>query len=263
MGSLRDNLKSLQDKGDTAVISFIMAALPDENLCLDCIRALEQGGCDVLELGVPFTDPLADGEVIERFHHRGTEQGLNLSKCLDFAGKVAKVSTMPLVLFCYYNPIYKMGWDKFVAEASSLGIQGLIVPDVPLDEMELLQCDAIEPIPMVAPSSSDERMQKAAEQDPSFIYCVSVRGVTGVRGELPEQEIREYLGRVRSFSTAPLALGFGISRPEQVKIFRGSANAVVVGSHLARTIEEYSSRPHLLPGELEKIIRGLKQAGLS
>lgn len=260
MGSLRDNLRSLQAKGDTAVISFIMAALPEEKLCLDCILALEQGGCDVLELGVPFTDPLADGEVIERFHHRGTEQGLNLSKCLDFAGKVAARSKMPLVLFCYYNPIYKMGWDRFVTDASSLGIQGLIVPDVPLDEMELLQGNLIEPIPMVAPSSTDERLQKAAEHDPSFIYCVSVRGVTGVR-ELPEQEIKEYLARMRGYSSAPLALGFGISGPEQVKKFRGAADAVVVGSHLARIIEEYSSRPQLLPGELEKIMRGLKQAG--
>jgi len=260
MGSLRDNLKSLQTQGQTAVISFIMAALPDEGLCLDCIRALEQGGCDVLELGVPFTDPLADGEVIERFHHRGTEQGLNLAKCMDFAGKVVGFTNMPLVLFCYYNPIYKMGFDKFVGEAASLGIQGLIVPDVPLDEMELLQGKTIEAIPMVAPSSTDERLQKAAAHDPSFIYCVSVRGVTGVR-ELPEQEIKDYLQRVRAHSSAPLALGFGISGPEQVRKFRGSADGVVIGSHLARTIEEYSSRPGLLPGELEKIIRGLKLAG--
>jgi len=260
MGSLRDNLKSLQTKGEMAVISFIMAALPEEKLCLDCIRALEQGGCDALELGVPFTDPLADGEVIERFHHRGTGQGLNLAKCMDFAGKAAAVTSMPLVLFCYYNPIFKMGFDKFVSEAASLGIQGLIVPDVPLDEMELLQGQTIEAIPMVAPSSTDERLQKAALHDPSFIYCVSVRGVTGVR-ELPEQEIKDYLQRVRSFSSAPLALGFGISGPEQVKQFKGAADGVVIGSHLARTMEEYASRPGLLPGELEKIIRGLKQAG--
>jgi len=260
MGSLRDNLKSLQTQKQTAVISFIMAVLPEEKLCLDCIRALEQGGCDALELGVPFTDPLADGEVIERFHHQGTEQGLNLSKCLDFAGKVAGISTMPLILFCYYNPIYKMGWEKFVAEASSIGIQGLIVPDVPLDEMELLQGKTVESIPMVAPSSTDERLQKAAAHDPSFIYCVSVRGVTGVR-DLPEQEIKDYLQRMKGYSSAPLALGFGISGPDQVRKFRGAADAVVVGSHLARTIEEYSSRPNLLPGELEKIMKGLKQAG--
>lgn len=260
MGSLRDNLKSLQAQGQMAVISFIMAALPDEELCLECIRALEQGGCDALELGVPFTDPLADGEVIERFHHRGTEQGLNLTKCLDFAGKVAQSCSMPLVLFCYYNPIYKMGWDRFVGEAGSVGIQGLIVPDVPLDEMELLQGKSIEAIPMVAPSSTDERLKKAAAHDPSFIYCVSVRGVTGVR-ELPEQEIQDYLQRVRSHTNAPLALGFGISGPEQVRRFKTYADGVVIGSHLARTIEEYSSRPELLPGELEKIMASLKQAG--
>ncbi len=197
-----------------ALIAFIMAALPEEELCLDCLKALDQGGCDVVELGIPFTDPLADGEVIERFHHQGIARGLNLRKGLDFAHRVSAVCSFPLVLFCYYNPIYKMGWDKFVQEAGAAGVQGLIVPDVPLDEMGLLRGSAIEAIPMVAPSSTDERLKKAGLYDPSFIYCVSVRGVTGVR-ELPEEEIKDYLRHVRGFSDAPLALGFGISGPSR------------------------------------------------
>lgn len=256
---IRDNLQELKARNEMALIAFIMAALPDENLCLECIKALEQGGCDLLELGVPFTDPLADGETIERLHHRGIARGLNLSRGLEFAHKVSEVCHMPLIMFSYYNPIYKMGLDTFMQECKSAGIDGLIVPDLPLDEMQVLAGFDLESIPMVAPSSSDERLQMAAAMDPAFIYCVSVRGVTGVRS-LPEHEIQAYLQRVKSFTTAPLELGFGISRPEQLQAFQGYADGVVVGSFFAQLIEEYEARPALLPGKLEQAAAGLKAA---
>ncbi len=256
---IRKNLQQLKANNEMALIAFIMAALPDENLCLDCIKALEQGGCDLLELGVPFTDPLADGETIERFHHRGIARGLNLRRGLDFAHKVNEVCHMPLILFSYYNPIYKMGLDNFIKECAGAGIDGLIVPDLPLDEMKVFAQYDIESIPMVAPSSSEERLKMAADMNPAFIYCVSVRGVTGVRS-LPEQEIQTYLQRVRNYTTAPLELGFGISRPEQLHTFKGYADGVVVGSFFSQLIEEYESRPDLLPGKLEQAAAGLKKA---
>ena len=240
-----------------ALIAFVMAALPDEKLCLDCLKAMEQGGCDLLELGSPFTDPLADGATIERFHHRGTARGLNLRRSLEFAHKVSDVCHMPLILFSYFNPIYKMGLDKFCQEVKSAGIKALIVPDVPMDEMKIFANTGIEAIPMVAPSSSDERLQMAAEMKPAFIYCVSVRGVTGVRS-LPEKEIQTYLQRVKACTDAPLELGFGISRPEQLKAFHSYADGVVVGSYFAQLIEEYESRPALLPGILQQAVAELK-----
>ncbi len=256
---IREKLQNLKENNEMAFISFIMAALPNEDLCLDVIKALEQGGCDMLELGVPFSDPLADGRVIERWHHRGTREGLNLRRGLDFAAKVSSTCAMPLVLFSYFNPIYKMGIEPFVKECRSAGVEGLIVPDVPLDEMGVFANYDIEAIPMVAPSSNDERLEIAAKMDPAFIYCVSVRGVTGVRA-LPEDEIKDYLQRVRSFSNAPLELGFGISWPEQIHSFRGSADGVIVGSYLAQLIEEYESKPALLPGVIEKEVHRLKMA---
>ncbi|WP_054695305.1 tryptophan synthase subunit alpha [Syntrophomonas palmitatica] len=214
-----------------------------------------------MELGVPFTDPLADGEIIERFHHRGVARGLNLQRGLEFAARAANITAMNLVLFCYFNPIYHMGLDVFGQQAREAGVQGLIVPDVPLDEMAVLRESRLDVIPMVAPSSTPERMKKAGEYEPSFIYCVSVRGVTGVR-VLPEQEIKDYLTKVKSCAQTPLALGFGISSPEQVRTFHGYADGIVTGSYLARLLEEYESKPQLLPGVMEKAMAELKKAAV-
>jgi tryptophan synthase alpha chain len=254
---IRNRWDELKKKEEMALIAFIMAAVPDEDLCLECIRALEQGGCDLLELGVPFTDPLADGEVIERFHHRGVRRGLNLKRGLDFAARVRDACQLPLILFSYYNPILQMGLDKFAGDCRSAGVEAVIVPDLPLDELGRLAGQGLELIPMLAPSSTLSRVQMAADLDPAFIYCVSVRGVTGVRS-LPEMEIKDYLQKVRRVSAAPLALGFGISQPEQVRAFRGQADGVVIGSALAQIIEEYESRPALLPGKIEKRCQALK-----
>lgn len=259
MSRIRELMLRYKQEHKPALIAFIMALLPDEELCLDCIKALEQGGCDLLELGVPFTDPLADGEVIERFHHRGIKQGLNLKRGLEFAHRVSQACNLPLILFSYYNPLYRMGLDRFMQEARAAGIEGLIVPDLPLDEMPVLQGYHLDAIPMLAPSSSEDRIQLAAEQQAAFIYCVSVRGVTGMR-ELPEQEIKEYLQRIRIFTPTPLALGFGISSGQQIEAFRDYADAVVVGSYLARIIEEYESRPRLLPGQMERAIKELTRS---
>lgn len=259
MSAIRELMLHYQQKQNPALIAFIMALLPDEDLCLDCIKALEQGGCDILELGVPFTDPLADGEIIERFHHRGTRQGLNLKRGLEFAHRVKNSCNMPIILFSYYNPLYRMGLDKFMQEAKAAGIEGLIVPDLPLDEMHVLDGYGIEAIPMLAPSSTDERVQMAAEQQAAFIYCVSVRGVTGMRS-LPEQEIKDYLQKVRIAARTPLALGFGISGPQPVETFRDYTDAVVVGSYLARIIEEYEDCPRLLPEQIEKAFLKLGEA---
>ena len=259
MSKIRNTMAELREKKEMALIAFIMAALPEEELCLDCIKALEQGGCDLLELGVPFSDPLADGEVIERFHHRGVEKGLNLRTGLDFAVKVKSMTAMPLLLFSYFNPIFRMGMDKFISECKSAGIDGLIIPDVPLDEMEIFSAYDIEAIPMVAPSSTDERLAMADALDPAFVYCVSVKGVTGVRS-LPENDIKEYLQRVKGSIRSPLALGFGISTPEQVRNFRGHADAIVTGSFLARLIEENEKSPHLIPEIMEKEFAAMKMA---
>ncbi|MGE5404973.1 MAG: tryptophan synthase subunit alpha [Candidatus Saccharibacteria bacterium] len=259
MSLIKNTFKKLSDNNEQALIGFMMAGLPDNNLSLDCIKAAEQGGCDILELGVPFSDPVADGEIIERLHHRGVAMGLNLDNTLEFAAQVRQATEFPLILFCYFNPIFQRGVDRFMSELKDIGVSGVIVPDLPLDELETLRGYDIDAIPMVAPSSSEERMKLAGSFDPSFTYCVSVRGVTGVRS-LPEQEIKDYLDRVRLHSQSPLALGFGISSPEQIQAFKGHTDAYVIGSHLAQIIEQNEAASASLPGRMEQAVARLKSA---
>lgn len=256
---LRERFRYFKATGTTGIVAFIMSLLPDEKTCLDCIKALEQGGCDVLELGIPFSDPLADGEMIEKFHHRGVEKGLNLDKGLEFAFKVKEIIHMPLVIFTYFNPVYQMGIENFRTRICEIGAEGVIVPDMPLEELERLTAKDIEVIPLIAPSTPEARIKKADSLNPPFIYCVSVRGITGMQA-LPEEEIKDYLLRVRNNSISPLALGFGISSPEQARVFKDYADALVVGSLLASVIEEYLSKPGRLPQEIESMIKKFKKA---
>lgn len=262
MTELREKFAYFRKSGEMGIVAFIMSLLPDEKICLDCIKALEQGGCDVLELGIPFSDPLADGEVIERFHHRGVEKGLNLEKGLEFAFKVKEAVRMPLIIFTYFNPVYQLGMENFKEQAEKIGAEAVIVPDLPLEELSRLKNRGMEVVPLIAPSTPQERIKKADSFNPPFIYCVSVRGTTGMQN-LPEGEIKDYLARARNHASSPLALGFGISSPEQVNRFRGYADAVVVGSLLAFIIEEHKGQEGKLPRRLEETVRKLKRAGSS
>lgn len=237
MSLVRNIFTQLNKNKEMGLIAFMMAGVPDEKISLDCIKALEQGGCDLLELGVPFTDPVADGKILERFHHQGINNGINLNRCLEFTMKVIESINIPIILFSYLNPIYKKGIKEFMINLRSIGIESIVVPDIPLDELYRLNGFGVEIIPMVAPSSSAERLELAAKQNSSFIYCVSTRGTTGVK-HLAEEEIKNYLLQVKQYSNSPLALGFGISEPIQIKKFIGFSDAVVIGSHFAHLIEQ-------------------------
>lgn len=262
MKDLREKFASFRKSGEVGIVAFIMSLLPDEKLCLECIKALEQGGCDVLELGIPFSDPLADGEMIEKFHHRGVEKGLNLSRGLEFACKVRETVSMPIIIFTYFNPVYQLGIENFRDKLAEIGAKGVIVPDIPLEELYQLKNKGLSVIPLIAPSTPQERIKRADSFNPPFIYCVSVRGTTGLQN-LNEEEIKEYLLRVRNNVKSPLALGFGISSPEQVRKFKGYADAAVVGSLLAAIMEEYKEQPEKIPFKLEEAVRKLKKAGSS
>ncbi|HWP95261.1 MAG TPA: tryptophan synthase subunit alpha [Syntrophomonadaceae bacterium] len=259
MNHLQERLSLLKQRGEAALIAFVMSAQPTPELSLDCIKAIARGGCDILEIGVPFSDPVADGEVIERFHHRGVQDGMNLEKGLDFARLVGEETGLPLVLFSYLNPILAMGREVFVQRCREAGIDALIIPDLPMDEMGVIQDWGLEVIPMVAPSSTDQRVDMVGALQPSFVYCVSVRGTTGVR-TLPIEEISQYMARVRHSISAPLALGFGLSSPEQIQALRPYADGFVIGSHFVRLMEELEDRPAELLETLEKKVRGLKDA---
>lgn len=249
MSRIRQCFNRLEQKKERALIAFMMAAMPDTAHSIDCVKALADGGVDLIELGVPFSDPVADGEIIERQHHQGVARGLNLEKVLDYAVELRRATDIPTLLFCYYNPVYQRGIPRLMKEMGEIGIDGIIIPDLPLDEMGPLAGYPISPIPLATPGSSKQRLDMAAAMNPDFVYCVSVKGVTGERS-LPEAEINRYLEDVRATIQRPLALGFGISGPEQIESFKQNADAFVVGSHFARIMTENDAHPLSIPAKL-------------
>lgn len=258
MNQLSLKFQELKARGEKGLIGFIMAGQPDFETGVDCAVALEEAGCDVLEIGVPYADPLADGEIIERAHFRGIEQGMNMSRALEFTAAVRERCQVPLVVFSYFNPILKRGLPAFAKQAEAAGASAVIIPDLPLEERVGYETGELDIIPMVAPTADAERIALADSLARSFIYCVSIAGVTGLRERLPD--VTEYLGRVRADTTHPLALGFGISLPEQVVELKEHVDALVVGSILVKTIEEYAGEKGLLLRELHRLVSGLKQA---
>ena len=211
------------------------------------MRALIEGGADIVELGVPFSDPVADGATIQRASFRALEAGMTVSRCLEIAEGVRKqAKDVPLILMSYANPIFAFGCEAFVEKAAAAGVDGLIVVDLPPEDGLRGFCrDAgIDNVLLVAPSSDDERIGRIVEQASGFIYCVSVAGVTGARAELPA-ELPDFLARVRRHTWLPLAVGFGVSRPEHLRSLHGLADAAVVGSAIVDVID---ASP---PGEME------------
>lgn len=248
-------LKSEQKKG---LIAFMMAGYPDFTSGVDCACTLEDAGCDILEIGVPYADPIADGEVIEQAHFQGVARGMNMSRALEFMHAVREKCQIPLVLFSYFNLVYQRGMAGFTRELQEAGGSAAIIPDLPLDERPRFQQDTLDLIPMVAPTSDIQHIELADEYARSFIYCVSIAGVTGRRQQLPD--LTRYLQRVRAHTIRPLAVGFGISHPEQITELRDYADAFVVGSLLVETMTKYAGEKALLQRQLRQAVSGLKKA---
>jgi len=199
------------------------------------------GGADIIELGVPFSDPLADGVTIQQSTYRALQNGMTAARCLELVGDLRESGVViPLILMTYCNPILAYGLDGFVNDAGAAGADGLIAVDVPPEEAEDLaaRCRArnLDLIPLLAPTSSDDSIALAAQQASGFVYCVSVAGVTGAREALPP-DLGSFLQRVRRQTDLPLAVGFGISRREHVEALAGQADAAVVGSAIIDVIE--------------------------
>ena len=246
MNRIKKKYADLKAEGRAAFNVYLCAGDPDLETTHDLILALESAGADVIELGMPFSDPIADGPVIQAAGQRSLERGTTLPKVLELVAEVRKRSEIPIALMTYYNVVHKFGIERFVSEAADAGIDGLIVPDlIPEEAGELIRparAADLATIFFVAPTSTDERIALADEASTGFIYCVSVTGITGARDRLPD-DLREYLLRVRSKTTKPLAVGFGVSRLEQVRALAEIADGVIVGSAIVRQIEAASELP--------------------
>lgn len=233
-GRIGETIAGLRAKGSLALLGWQTIGYPDKDAARRLVPALIEGGFDLIELGVPFSDPQADGATIQRASEAALANGTTLSDCLqavrDLRGDGV---TAPLIFMSYYNPVLAMGVERFAQDAARAGLDGIIVPDLPPEESDEL-LGALEPagidlIFLVAPTSNEERLAAVAARASGFIYCVSLTGVTGARKDL-SVGLPEYLARVRRRTDLPLVVGFGVSRPEHVKLLRDHADGAVVAS---------------------------------
>jgi tryptophan synthase alpha chain len=241
MSRIAGRFAKLKAAGRKALVMFVTAGDPEPALTVPLLHALAESGADILEIGVPFSDPMADGPVIQRASERALARGVSLGDVLDMARSFrAKDGDTPIVLMGYANPIEAMGVDKFVAAAKAAGVDGLIVVDYPPEEcglfVELCGKAGIDCIFLLAPTSTDARIREVARAGSGFVYYVSLRGVTGA-GHLDADEVLARLPRIRAATRLPLAVGFGIRDAESARRISRGADAVVIASRLIQELE--------------------------
>ena len=248
--------QAVRASGELKLIPYFMAGHPNPKKSLDVGKRLAATGVAALEIGVPHSDPLADGPVIQKAGQTALAHGMTVAACLELAGEVAKEGT-PVVLMSYINPILAYDPRKFAAEAAQAGVAGVIVPDLPVEEAEpvagWLRSAALDTVFMVAPTTSPARMAAICERSSGFVYCVTLTGITGARKELP-QGLKQLVGEVRKHTGLPVAAGFGISRPDHMQTLRGVADAAVVGSAIVAEIDA-GKDPSVLVKSLLKACR--------
>ena len=243
MTRIDKKFQELRDSGRKAFIPFITAGDPDLKTTADLILSLDRAGADIIELGVPFSDPIADGPVIQRATERALASRTTLKDILRLGADIRIKSEVPLLIMSYYNPLLHYGLDKLAHDAAAAGYDGILASDLTVEEsgpfIESMKSAGLNTVFMVAPTSSPERIRKIAETSTGFLYAVSRTGVTGERQEL-STDLRDFLKTLRSHTQVPIAVGFGISRPEHVQAVWQEADGAVVGSALVREIEEHA-----------------------
>lgn len=249
MSRIHDTFARLKCSGHGGFIPFIMAGDPDLAITELLLVELAKAGADIIELGVPFSDPIADGEMIQRASERALRKRVTLSDALRSISNVKKHIDTPIVLFSYFNPLLKFGKDRLAEEATRAGIEAVLITDLIPEEsgpwIPAIRDHGIDLISLVAPTTSDERLARIAKQASGFIYAVSRAGVTGARDELP-YDAESLVKRVRSVSDLPIAVGFGISTAQQVRQVWRFADAAVIGSAIVSEIEKRAGSPELV-----------------
>src|SRR5580704_6896136 len=252
----------LRASGELGIVAYITAGDPSLDASLKFVRALAEAGADVIELGVPFSDPVADGPTIQRASERALRGGTTLAGVLDLVRRVRAKSDVPLILFSYFNPILQMGVEKFADEARAAGADGALATDLTPEEAgdywKAMHERGLDTVFLAAPTSTDERLEIIAGCSSGFLYLISRTGVTGERASMPE-DLPALARRVRRATKLPLAVGFGISMPEHVSVLGGIADAAVVGSALMAEIEKSASADDAARAVAERV-RVLKQA---
>jgi tryptophan synthase alpha chain len=257
MTRIGERFDRLRRVGGKAFVAFLTAGDPSLEATVEAALALEGEGVDVLELGVPFSDPLADGPVIQRASERALARGTTLPAVLEAVRGIRRRSEIPLLLFSYFNSLLRHGLARVVGEACAAGVDGVLVTDLPPEEagpwLEAARPAGLDTVFLASPTSPEERLRRVAEASRGFVYAVSRTGVTGERSALSE-DARPLVKRIKALTAEPVALGFGISTPEQVAAAAAVADAVVVGSALVRFLEEHPG------GDLRGQVRWLRSA---
>jgi tryptophan synthase alpha chain len=253
----------LRRDGRKGLIAYITAGDPSYEATGDLVLAMERAGADLIELGVPFSDPMADGPVIQQASMRALAGGTTLTGILSLVRRLREHTQIPLLLMTYYNPVLHYGLATFAADAAAAGVDGLIVPDLSVEEsgplLAELQRNRVHLIPFAAPTSTAERLARIGQQAQGFIYCVSLTGVTGARQGLPPG-IEEFMQRMRVCTNRPLAIGFGISNPEQAALMAQLGDAVIVGSAIVSLVEQYDADREMMLQQVSALVGSLKQA---
>jgi tryptophan synthase alpha chain len=262
-GRIASKFRELSAKGELGVVAYVTAGDPSLEATEKIVLAAAEAGADVIELGVPFSDPVADGPTIQRASERALRAGTTLAGVLDLVRRLRAHTQIPLVLFSYFNPILQMGLEKFASAAQAAGADGVLATDLTLEEAgdyrAVMHSHALDTIFLVAPTSTDSRIEQIANASNGFLYLISRAGVTGTRDALPA-ELPALVRRVRKFTSLPIAVGFGISLPTHVTVLGGIADAAVVGSALVAEIEKAAS-PAAAAEAVGQLIGTLKRTG--
>ncbi|MGH9795065.1 MAG: tryptophan synthase subunit alpha [Candidatus Acidiferrales bacterium] len=254
---------TLRAAGELGLVAYLTAGDPSPEASERIALAISEAGADVIELGVPFSDPIADGPTIQRASERALRAGTSLAGVLDLLRRIRAQSDVPLVVFSYFNPVFQMGAERFADAAAKAGADGVLITDLTAEEggsfFQQVRARGLDTILLAAPTTTDARLKLLAEVSSGFLYLISRTGVTGAQEALPD-DLPALVRRIRALTTLPIAVGFGISLPGHVSVLGGLADAAVVGSALVAEIERASSAEAAAKAVAEKV-RALKQAG--
>lgn len=262
MSRIGERFESLKKANQKALVAFITAGDPDLATTQDMFKVIEESGADLIELGVPFSDPLADGPVIQASSQRSLKAGTSLKKIIELVKEIRKDSQLPIVLMTSFNPVWVYGQDKFVTDASAAGVDGLIIPDLPPEEAgefyALASAQSIDVIYLLAPTSTPDRIEMISSKSRGFIYYVSITGVTGTKsGE--EGQLAQKVGDIKKVASQPVLVGFGISGPEQAKAASEISDGVIVGSAIVKIIDQCTNAEDRRQ-KVGVFVQGIKQA---
>jgi tryptophan synthase alpha chain len=246
MTRITNRWTELRRQGAKALVPFIMAGDPDMPRSVEVVLALADAGADIIELGVPFSEPIADGPVVQRAGERALKQGACLPAILDMVREIRRKSEVPLLLFSYLNPVLRYGFERFAADAVAAGADGVLITDLSVEEagpfVSVMRRHSLDTVFLAAPTSTDERLKRVAELSTGFVYAITRMGVTGAREQLSDS-IAPLVKRLRACTALPIAAGFGISRPEHLAALAPFVDGVVVGSALVSCLEEHAENP--------------------